>query len=116
MPGTAAVVVTKTHLGAVAEEDLGFGREMLEKFFHVFESQPEIPSVICFYTEGVKAVCEESPYIMSLQLLEGMGTKIIACQTCLEYYGLSDRVAVGSAVGMPLILNHLMEAEKVITV
>lgn len=116
MSRNSAVVVTKTQLGTVADQDMEFGSEMLEKFFHVLESQPEKPEVICFYTEGVKVICNESPCLMSLQLLEGMGVRLIACQTCLEYYDISDQVAVGEVVGMPHILNTLMEAENVITI
>jgi hypothetical protein len=110
------MVVTRQSLGTVASGDEGFGTEMLDKFFHTLESHSEKPSVICFYTEGVKVVCEGSPHVMGLRLLGGLGVRFLACQSCLNHYGLFEKLAVGHAVGMKEILQVLMEADKVVTI
>ena len=116
MTGKTVILVTRRNLGKVAGEDQAFGAEMLDKFFHVLEAHPTKPQAICFYTEGVKAVCKGSPHIMGLELLQGLGVRIAACQTCLDYYGLSDNVEVGEVVGMPQIVELLMEADRVLNV
>ena len=116
MTGKTVILVTRRNLGHVAREDQAFGTEMLDKFFHVLEAHPIKPQALCFYTEGVKAVCGGSPHIMGLELLQGLGVRIVACQSCLNYYGLSDKIAVGEVVGMPQIVELLMEADNVITI
>lgn len=116
MADGTVIVVTGECLGNVSPEDRQFGSEMLDKFLHVLEGYPARPTGICFYTEGVKAVCEGSPHIMGLELLQGLGVRIVACQTCLNYYGLSEKIMVGDVVGMPQIVEMLMEADNVITV
>lgn len=41
---------------------------------------------------------------------------MIVCRTCLEYFGLLDRVQVGTVGGMPDIIAALWAANKVIGV
>jgi peroxiredoxin family protein len=53
---------------------------------------------------------------LGLRLLEKLGVRILACQTCLQYYGLMDRVVVGTVGGVPDILQVMAEADKVITI
>ena len=112
----AVILVTKPGLGTTRPEDAEFGIEMLDKFLHTLETQPEKPKAICFYTEGVKLVVKGSPLVLPLQLLEGLGVQVIICGTCLAKYGLEDQVAVGHVGGMPAIVQAMAEAEKVITV
>ena len=51
-----------------------------------------------------------------LRALEAKGLELIICSTCLNYFGLNDKVQVGIVGGMPDILEALSRAEKVITV
>lgn len=110
------ILVTRPGLGTTRPEDQGFGVEMLEKFFHTLEKKTEKPRAICFYTEGVRCVVADSPLVLSLKLLEGMGVRLISCLTCLQRYGLEDRVAVGGTGGMDEIVGLLGGAGKVVTV
>lgn len=74
-----------------------------------------LPSVICFYTEGVRLVVEGSPVIEPLRALEARGVRLVVCSTCLGFYGLTDAVRVGIVGGMPDIIEAQRHAEKVIT-
>lgn len=113
MAGTV-MSMTKPWLGHVGGDDRSFGEEMLEKFLHVLEGAERKPAAICFYTEGVSLVCEGSPVLMSLRFLHGMGVRIVSCQSCLNRYGLAERVAVGEVGGMDTIVSLLTEAETVV--
>jgi sulfur relay (sulfurtransferase) complex TusBCD TusD component (DsrE family) len=44
------------------------------------------------------------------------GVEFIICGTCLNYFGLTDKVQVGTIGGMPAIIEALSRAEKVISV
>lgn len=74
-----------------------------------------LPSAICCYTEGVKLVVDGSPVLEPLSALEARGVRLVACSTCLGFYGLTDAVRVGIAGSMPDIIEAQRRAEKVIT-
>jgi hypothetical protein len=116
MEKNIVVLVRQEGLGLVDPEDRKFGIEMLDKFLHSLEGQPVKPRTICFYTSGVKAVAKGSPVVPGLSLLEGMGVRLIVCKTCLEKYGLIEKVAVGQVGGMNEIAKILLEADSVIAV
>ena len=74
----------------------------------------KVPATLCFYTEGVRCVAKEAPYRLGLELLAGMGVRIVSCGTCLEHYGVEP--AVGETGGMDAIVGLLGDAAKVVTV
>ena len=94
------ILITKPWLGTVSEADRGFGTTMLDKFLHSLESAEKRPGVICFFTEGVRVVCEGSPHLASLRILEGLGVRMLICGSCLEYYGLQAQVDLGEVGGI----------------
>lgn len=71
--------------------------------------------MICFYTDGVKLVIDDSPILSQLSALEDKGVRLIICATCLIYFGIRDRVQVGIVGGMGDILEAQTKADKVIT-
>jgi intracellular sulfur oxidation DsrE/DsrF family protein len=110
------LLVTREGLGHVDPTDRQFGLEMFDRFLHVLESQPVKPHAICFYTDGVRLVCEGSPALLGLRILQGQGVRLVACRTCLEHFRLTDKVAVGEVGGMNDIVGLLTEADSVVTV
>ena len=58
---------------------------------------------------------EGSPVLDLLRTLEAKGVRLILCSTCLQYFGLTDKVAVGIVGGMGDILLAQWMASKVIT-
>jgi len=111
-----AVLVTRDGLGWVEPADRQFGVEMFDHFLHVLETQSSLPTAICFYTNGVKLVCEGSPALLGLGLLQGMGVRILACRTCLEHFQMVDKVKVGTVGGMNDIVALLCDVDSVVTV
>ena len=110
------VLVRQEGLGSVSPADGQFGVDMFDRFIHSLEGQQSKPQAICLYTEGVKLACEGSKALFGLQMLLGMGVQILICRTCLDYYGLLNKAAVGEVRGMAEISALLMEADYVITV
>ena len=116
MSKKTVVIVRQDGLGSVRSQDVQFGREMFDKFLHTLEGQSPKPHAICFYTEGVRLTCEGSPVLFSLQMLARMGVRIVICTSCLEYYKIESRVAVGEKGTMRDIVQLAVEAGSVITV
>ena len=74
-----------------------------------------LPAKILFYTDGVKLACEGSPVAEKLRALNDRGVELILCSTCLDFYGLREKVAVGIVGGMPDIIEAMNSADKVIS-
>jgi intracellular sulfur oxidation DsrE/DsrF family protein len=110
------LLVTQEGLGHVEPADRQFGLEMFDRFLHALESRTVKPHSICFYTEGVKLVCEGSPALLGLRILQAQGVRLVACRTCLEHFRLTDKVAVGEVGGMNDIVGILTEADSVVAV
>jgi len=52
----------------------------------------------------------------ALRALEDAGVHLIACQTCLDYFDIRDRMKVGLVGGMGDIIEAQLMADKVITI
>lgn len=106
------IMVTNNGMGKADEK---LSQTLAGKYFELLSQNGNLPAVICFYTEGVKLVCEGSPVLEQLRKLEASGVRLIVCSTCLNYYELNEKVQIGIVGGMGDILEAQMKAEKVIT-
>jgi intracellular sulfur oxidation DsrE/DsrF family protein len=89
---------------------------LVANFAGLLTQEAEPPGRLLFYGEGIKLACSGSPIVEPLRQLAARGTELILCRTCLDYFGLLDRVAVGTVGGMPDIVAAMREASKVISV
>jgi len=112
-PATTVLLVPRDGLGSGERE---LQHALLGKYLTLLLAGGLTPAALCFYTEGVHLVCDGSPVLDSLRALEQRGCRLLVCTTCLRFYGLEDQLRVGTACGMPDILNAQIEAAKVITI
>jgi sulfur relay (sulfurtransferase) complex TusBCD TusD component (DsrE family) len=112
-PDKSIVIVFKSDgMGSTDAQPL---RETLaRKFLTLVAEGGILPQAICFYTDGVKLVCEGSPILAELAALEAKGVHLVICKTCLDYFGLADRVRVGVIGGMTDIITAMWQADSVI--
>lgn len=108
------VILVPSYGMGKAEERLQ--QVLFGKYLQLLSENESLPVAICFYTDGVKLVCQGSPVIEQLQQLEHQGVRLIVCSTCLNYFELTENVRVGIVGGMGDILEAQMKAEKVITI
>ena len=64
---------------------------------------------------GVKLTVEDSRVLEAIRILESGGIEILFCGTCLDYFELEDKLAVGSASNMFTIAEKLNDAGNTIT-
>jgi len=88
---------------------------LIGKYLELLGQHSELPALIAFYTEGVRLVVEGSPVLAQLTALEAKGVRLVACSTCLNYFGLTDKLRVGIAGSMADILEGQVRAKKVIS-
>jgi hypothetical protein len=109
---STVVLINNDGMGS-AEEPLR--HKLLRVYLTMLQENGLYPGAICFYAGGVKMVAEGSPVLDLLRALEEKGVRLIICSTCLQYFGLSDKVAVGIVGGMNDIVLAQWMASKVIT-
>ncbi len=105
------IVLNKTQMGngdrELGEKILGACVRKLVKFDGL--------EAIVFYNSGVKLCTRDSHLAPEFGQLMDRGIEILACGTCVEYYGLGDRMIVDRLSNMDEILATIAAAEKVVT-
>ena len=112
MNNTTILVFTRNGLGEAPAE---LQQKLVAKFLQLNLEVNQLPAKILFYTDGVKLACEGSPVVDELKAMKDRGVELILCSTCLDYFGLRDKVRVGIVGGMPDIIEAMSEAAKVIS-
>ena len=112
MNDQTVLVFSRNGLGH-APEDLQ--QKLAAKFLQLNLDANTLPAKILFYTDGVKLACDGSPVIDTLRALKERGVELILCSTCLDYFSLREKVAVGIVGGMPDIIEAMNSAGKVIS-
>lgn len=107
------ILVTRNGMG---EADIELQTKLISTYFRLLDENDIMPAVICFYADGVKLVVEGSPVLGALKSLEDKGVRLVLCNTCLNFYGLVEQVAVGVVGGMGDIIEAQVTAEKVVTI
>lgn len=111
--GSAAVVAIGTDVMGRGSDELG--RALIKSFLYAL-AQLEVPPVtLLFFNGGAKLTVEGSQSLEDLRTLEEAGTEILTCGTCLDYYGLKDKLAIGSVTNMYRIAEILTTADRLVT-
>ena len=108
-----AVFIGKDVVGA-GERELGYN--LMKMALYTLAQGDSVPAHVLFMNDGVKLPAgEEQQVIDSLMTLHEKGSIILVCGTCLNYYGLADRLKVGTVSNMYDILGAMQRADKVIS-
>ena len=105
------VVISADHMGEGNDE---LGKILLKGFLFALTQQEKLPSTILFYNGGASVTCEGSASLDDLRTLSKLGVEILTCGTCLNYYGLSDKLQVGEVTNMYVIAEKKMQADLIL--
>lgn len=105
------VVLGADHMG---EGDEKLGRMLMKGFVYALTQTDKLPKTILLYNSGAYLSCEGSDSLEDLKTLEAEGVEVMTCGTCLNHYGLSKKLAVGSVTNMYVIAQTMMEADHIV--
>ena len=105
------VAISAAVMGEGSEE---LGKTLLKAFVFALTQQDKLPKTILFYNGGAALTCEGSAMLEDLKALEAQGVEIMTCGTCLNFYGLTEKLAVGSVTNMYTIAEKLTQAGNVV--
>jgi selenium metabolism protein YedF len=105
-------LITNKTLGQGSQE---LGTVLIKSFFYAMLEKEPLPRLLMFMNSGVYLTCQGSPVAEHLQALLERGVQILSCGTCLDYYELKDKLAVGGITNMYTIVEEMSAANKAIT-
>ena len=94
--------------------DDALGRRLLEAFLEKLVASDRQVDLIGCVNGGVRLTTEGSTVIDSLQTLADRGARIATCATCLDHFGLRDRLLIGEVGTMEQSVQAMMSADRVI--
>ena len=106
------VIVLSANVMGTGDEKLG--TSLMKAFVFAVTKQDMLPETILCYNTGAYLTCEGSDSLEDLKALEAEGVIVLTCGTCLDFYGLKEKLAVGSVTNMYEIVEIMEKAGSVI--
>ena len=94
--------------------DPKLGTSLMKAFVFALTKQDQLPDTILCYNTGAYLSCEGADTLEDLKLLESEGVTILTCGTCLDFYGLKEKLAVGGVTNMYDIVERMENAAQII--
>lgn len=103
---TATVFIPSDGIG---HGDPALAKLLLRGFLYTLTESEELPQRLIFMNGGVHWVAAGSEGLGHLQALAERGVDVLACGTCLEFFNLTQALAVGRITNMYEIAGLLLE-------
>lgn len=107
-----SIVVVSSAVMGVGNDELG--KVLMKGFLYGLSQLDVLPEKMLFYNGGVTLTTEGSDSLEDLKAMEAQGVQIFSCGTCLNYYGLTDKLKVGEVTNMYAIVEAMAAASKII--
>ena len=105
------VVVSSDRRGSGNDE---LGKVLIKGFIFAVTQLDTLPKTMLFYNGGATLTTEDSDSLEDLKSLEAQGVEIMTCGTCLDYYGLKDKLEVGTVTNMYSIVETMAKAGRIV--
>ena len=96
--------------------DAALGTRLMKSFLATMCDAGHRPARMLFVNEGVRLTTEGSEVLDALTALESKGVEILSCGTCLEHYGLVEKLEVGLVTNMYDIVDSLLDGDRVVRI
>lgn len=105
------VVVSSDRMGEGNDE---LGKVLIKGFIFAVTQLDTLPKTMLFYNGGATLTAEGSDSLEDLKSLEAQGVEIMTCGTCLDYYGLKEKLQVGTVTNMYSIVETMAKAGRIV--
>ena len=106
-----AVFIGSDKIGEGSDE---LGGKLMTAFIYTLTETSNPPRRLVFMNSGVKLCVKGAETVENLMKLNKMGIEILVCGTCLNYFGLSDQLAVGTVSNMYDIVDSFLGQDSFI--
>lgn len=109
--GNTVVLVKSNVLG---QGDDKLGSILMKSFMYTLTQMEGEIKTLMFLNSGVLLTTSGSELIDHIKQLEINGVEVLSCGTCLDFYGLTDKLEVGTVGNMYSIAEEMLHSSKVI--
>ncbi len=109
--GALVVQLDGTTMG---EGDPELGALLMRSFVKTLSELDPLPARLVCYNGAVREACEGGVLVGDLRQLEERGVELLVCGTCLNFFELADKLAVGRVTDMLEIVQVLAGAGRVL--
>ncbi len=106
------VVVLSANVMGTGDEKLG--KALMKAFVFALTKQDYLPETILCYNTGAYLSIEDADTLEDLKILEAEGVKVLTCGTCLDFYGIKEKLSVGSVTNMYEIVETMENAKTIV--
>jgi len=105
------VAIGRDSLGGANEE---LGKTLMKSFIFTLTELDPPPEHILLFNGGAWLSTEGAATVDDLAALAALGSQIGTCGACLNYFKLTDKLAVGQVTNMLAIVSAMAQAGKLI--
>ena len=105
------VVLSGNTMGSGDEK---LGKALMKAFVFALTKQDVLPETILCYNTGAYLTTDGADTLEDLKLLESEGVTILTCGTCLDFYGLKEKLVVGGVTNMYDIVERMENARTIL--
>jgi selenium metabolism protein YedF len=91
------------------------GQKLMRGFLRTWIDMDSKPWRIIFINAGVKLTTIDDEAVEAVSMLQDRGVEVLSCGTCLQYFGLEDKLRVGKVTNMYEVIESMNSATKVIS-
>jgi selenium metabolism protein YedF len=105
------IVISSDKLGLGSDN---LGAALIKSYLYALTESDNLPTDILFLNGGVKLTVEGSDSLFNIKALKDKGVNILSCGTCLDFFGLKEKVAVGEITNMYTIVEKMNSSSNTI--
>ena len=110
--GSRTVVVLSSDRMGSGDDELG--ALLMKGFVFALTQLDTLPATVLLYNTGARLSVEDSASLPDLTALAAAGVKIMTCGTCLNHFGIADRLGVGEVTNMYSIVEEMQSADRIL--
>ncbi len=110
---TLTIIISTNKLGTGDDE---LGLNLMKSYIYALTETGKNPESLIFLNSGVFFTVKDSPVLTCLEELSQKGTEILSCGACLNFYNLTESLAVGSITNMYTIAEKMNNSTNTIKI
>ncbi len=112
--GQRTVVVISEDIMGRGNPELG--KILVKAFLNTLAENDPPPWRVVLFNRGVMLALEGEDTVQALSNLDSMGVEILVCGTCLDFFGMKEKLAVGMVSNMYDILTTMLSATNSVSI
>jgi len=106
------IIVLNSNKMGTGDDDLG--RLLMKGYLNTIDQLDVLPLEIICYNSGVTLAEKGTDSAQTLKKIENQGVKITLCGTCVDFFGLKEKLEVGTISNMLYIAGKLSSGIQIV--